>query len=100
MKKPTQKQKIEMYEKFLHKINMCVICCDNTGVQELVHNADMWSYGFRVGNGEPSEREQQRLVTEAFWRLCDTPKSDKETEERHKLYYEKKKEREKAAKNL
>jgi len=88
MKKPTQKQKIEMYEKFLHKINMCVICCDNTGIQELVHNADMWSYAFRVGNGGLSERQQQRVVTEAFWKLCDTPKSDKETEERQKKYLE------------
>jgi hypothetical protein len=54
----------------------------------------------RVGNGEPSEREQQRLITKAFWQLCDTPESDKEIEERQRIYTEKKKEREEAAKNL
>ena len=100
MKKPTQKQKIEMYEKFLHKINMCVMCCNDTGVRELVHNADMWSYAFRVGNGGLSERQQQRLITKALWKLCDTPESDKEVEERQRIYTEKKKEREEAAINL
>ena len=87
-KTPTQKEKIEMYEKFLHKINMCVMCCDDLGVQELVHNADMWSYMHRCGNGEPSEREQQRMINGRFWKLLDTPKSDEATKERQKRYSE------------
>jgi hypothetical protein len=62
------------------------MCCNDTGVRELVHNADDWSYMHRVGNGEPSEREQQRLITKAFWKLCDTPESDKEVEERQRKY--------------
>ena len=88
-KNPTLKEKVKMYEKFLHKINMCVMCCNNLGVQELVHNADMWSYMHRCGNGEPSEREQQRMINSRFWKLLDTPKSDKEVEERQKRYTEK-----------
>jgi len=88
-KTPTQKQKVEMYEKFLNKINTCVMCCDNLGIQELVHNADMWSYAHRCGNGEPTEREQQRIVNEKFWKLCDTPKSDEEVKARQKRYSEK-----------
>lgn len=87
-KTPTQKEKIEMYEKFLHKINMCVMCCDDLGIQELVHNADMWSYMHRCGNGEPSEREQQRMINSRFWKLLDTPKSDEATKERQKRYSE------------
>lgn len=83
---PTQKQKVEMYEKFLNKINMAVMCCDNLGIQELVHNADMWSYVHRCGNGEASDREQLRMVNEKFWKLCDTPRSDKEVKERQKKY--------------
>ena len=69
------------------------MCCDNLAIQELVHNADMWSYMHRCGNGEPSEKEQQRMVNEIFWKLCDTPKSEKEVEERQKKYSEKQKEK-------
>ena len=92
-KTPTLKEKVKMYEDFLHKINISVMCCDNLAIQELVHNADMWSYMHRCGNGEHSEREQQRMVNERFWKLCDTPKSDKEVEERQKKYSEKQKEK-------
>jgi hypothetical protein len=87
-KTPTLKEKVKMYENFLHKINMCVVYCDDLGIQELVHNADMWSYMHRCGNGEPSEKEQQRMVNEKFWKLLDTPKSDKEIEERQRKYSE------------
>lgn len=92
-KTPTLKEKVKMYEDFLHKINISVMCCDNLAVQELVHNADMWSYMHRCGNGEPYEREQQRMINESFWKLCDTPKSEKEVEERQKKYSEKQKEK-------
>lgn len=92
-KNPTLKEKVKMYEDFLHKINISVMCCDNLAIQELVHNADMWSYMHRCGNGEPSEKEQQRMVNEIFWKLCDTPKSEKEVEERQKKYSEKQKEK-------
>jgi hypothetical protein len=40
------------------------------------------------------------LITKAFWQLCDTPQSDKEVEERQRIYTEKKKEREEVAINL
>lgn len=87
-KTPTLEEKVEMYEDFLHKINMCVMCCNDLGVQELVHNADMWSYMHRCGNGEPSDNEQQRLIDSRFWNLLDTPKSDAAVEERQKKYLE------------
>lgn len=86
MKKPTQKQKIEMYESFLHKINSFCIACEDLGIQELVQNADTWSYMHRVGNGEISDRAQQRLITKAFWNLCETPKAYEAISERQKKY--------------
>lgn len=92
-KTPTLKEKVKMYEDFLHKINISVMCCDNLAVQELVHNADMWSYMHRCGNGEPSEREQQRMINSRFWRLLETPKADQEREERQKKYSERQKEK-------
>jgi len=87
-KTPTLKEKVAMYERFLNALNIGVTCVNNDMVRELVMNADRWSYAHRVGNGEPSEREQQRMINKAFWRLCDTPESDKATKERQKRYEE------------
>lgn len=94
MRTPTLKQKVEMYEAFLHKINSFIISCNNDGITELVENADNWSYSHRVGNGEPSDREQQRMINNAFWKLCDTPKADKAAEERQKAWTEAQKQKE------
>lgn len=91
MKIPTLKQKVEMYENFLHKINSFIVSCNNDGIKELIENADNWSYSHRVGNGEPSDREQQRLINNAFWKLLDTPKADKTVEEMQKKYTESRK---------
>ena len=64
----------------------------NIGVQELVTNADMWSYMHRCGNGELSNKEQKEIINGRFYKLCDTPKSDLETKARQKRYEEHQKE--------
>jgi hypothetical protein len=87
MKTPTLKQKVDQYEKFLHKINMCCISGNHGCVAELVANADSWSYSHRVSNGEFSDREQQQVINNAFWKLCDTPNADKVTQERQKVLW-------------
>ena len=86
MKKPTLKQKVEMYEAFLHKINLGVMCSNNLMIQELVANADGWSYAHRSGNGEISDRQQDQRIHNMFWKLCDTPESDKVAKERQKNF--------------
>jgi hypothetical protein len=86
MKSPTEKEKIEMYESFLHKINAFIVSCNNEGIKELVENADNWSYAHRVGNGEPSDEEQQQMIDKAFWKLLNTPKADTATREMQKAY--------------
>jgi hypothetical protein len=86
MKTPTLKEKVLMYENFLHKINMFCISCNNDGIKELIDNADNWSYSHRVGNGEFSDRKQQKLINNQFWRLCETPNADKTTKERQQKY--------------
>lgn len=88
MKTPTNKQKIEMYESFLHRINSFLISGNNEGIGELIQNADDWSYSHRRGNGELSDRDQQKIINNTFWKLCDTPISDKKTAERQKKYQE------------
>lgn len=88
MKTPTLRQKVDQYESFLHKINSFIVSCNNEGIKELVENADNWSYSHRVGNGEPSDAEQQRMIDNAFWKLLDTPKTYKILEEMQKKYSE------------
>jgi hypothetical protein len=88
MKTPTLKEKVAQYESFLHKINSFIVSCNNDGIRELVQNADIWSYSHRVGNGEPSDREQQRMINNAFLKLLDTPEADKASKERQQKYTE------------
>lgn len=63
--------KIQQYESFLHKINTACTACNNKAVQQLVSNANSWSYAHRAGNGMPSDEEQQEMVDRAFDKLCD-----------------------------
>jgi len=78
---PTLKDKVKVYEQFLHKISMACTCMDNLAIQELVQNADAFSYAHRQGNGELSDRQQQELINAKFWMLLYTPKADKAREE-------------------
>ena len=87
-KTPTLKEKVAQYESFLHKINSFIVSCNNDGISELIQNADNWSYSHRVGNGEPSDREQQRMINNAFWKLLHTPEADKISTERQIKYTE------------
>ena len=100
MKTPTLKQKVDQYESFLHRINMFIISSNNDGIGELIGNADDWSYSHRIGNGELSDRKQQQAINNAFWKLCDTPKSDKVAQERQKAWMEMTKQKEEAFLNL
>jgi hypothetical protein len=90
MKKPTLKEKVAVYEEFLHKINMFCIICDNEGIKELVTNADNWSYAHRSGEFV-TDKQRDEMINSAFWKLCDTPETDKRITERQKKYSENKK---------
>ena len=87
MKTPTLKQKVEMYENFLHKINMFIISGNNEGIREIVNNADNWSYSHRSGEFL-THKQRQKMINDMFQKLCDTPKADKETKERQKAWTE------------
>lgn len=86
MKTPTNKEKIQQYEAFLHKINACIVSCNHEAISELIQNADNWSYAHRRGNGELTDKQQDSIIAGAFWRLLDTPKADKITQDRQKAY--------------
>lgn len=72
-KQPTLKEKVKMYEKFLHDIQMYSVCCRGDLIQVLVNNACSWSYSHRVGNGEYSDKEQDSIVVANFWKLTTVP---------------------------
>jgi hypothetical protein len=69
---PTDKEKIAQYERFLHAINMSIMCHNHKRIEGLIHNADMWSYAHRYGNGEIEESEQDKIIARKFWKLCET----------------------------
>ena len=85
MKIPTLKQKVEMYENFLHKINIFIISGNNDGIRELVNNADNWSYAHRSGEFL-TDKQRRKMINDMFQKLCDTPKADKASTERQKAW--------------
>jgi len=88
MKTPTIKQKVLIYEEFLHKLNACLMSGNNEAIGELIKNADNWSYAHRRGNGEFSDNQQQKIINNAFWKLLDTPNSDAIVKERQRKWTE------------
>jgi hypothetical protein len=88
MKTPTLKEKVSRYEDFLHKLNACLISGNNEAIGELIQNADNWSYAHRRGNGELSDKKQQEIINNAFWKLLDTPNSDAIVKERQRKWTE------------
>lgn len=80
----TAKEKLEMYEKFLHKLSMYCITNEHDGIAELVKNADRWSHGY--GTDYQDEKEQKRYLTWAFRTLCNTPETDSKIRKRQRAY--------------
>jgi hypothetical protein len=77
-KKPTLRQKVEMYERFLHQINLFMICSSDAGIKALLKNADNWSYAHRCGDGELSEKEIEKNINKHFWNLLEVPATTKD----------------------
>ena len=69
---PKLREKVEMYENFLHRINAACVSMNDESIKKLIANADAWSYAHRVGNGEYSDIQQQRIINNAFYRLLET----------------------------
>ena len=79
---PTKDEELHMYRGFLHDLNtFASIVMDHHAVHDLIGNACDWSYAHRVGNGEPTEEEQEQIVANNFWDLREV----RPREERHDL---------------
>lgn len=67
----SDKEKIRVYEEFLHTLQMYTVVMDAGAIGKLVGNACDWSYAHRVGNGQHSDEEQQAIVDKTFKKLTD-----------------------------
>lgn len=57
-----QKQRLFVYEQFMHKISIHCTTMNTKKIQEAVSLIDQWSYAHRQGNGELSPHQQQALI--------------------------------------
>ena len=69
MKRPTNKEKIARYESLFHSINNAATACRDDLISKYIRQIDHWSYSHRMGNGMLSESKQNKLITEAFYKL-------------------------------
>ena len=65
----TQKERLRIYEQFMHHMSMYVTTMKSEKIQEGVCLMDSWSYAHRCGNGELSERQQRKLVDAVVRRM-------------------------------
>jgi hypothetical protein len=80
------KDKLKIYEDFLHKINLFRLSGNSVGIGELIDNADNWSWSHRVGNGAIEEDVMTANVERLTRVLTDTPKADEATRLRQEQY--------------
>jgi hypothetical protein len=74
MKKPTLKEKVEVYEKFLFRLNFHrTITMNEKGVFALLKLADGWCDAHSTGNGEKPDKQIQENVNHAFEKLKKLP---------------------------
>lgn len=69
VKKPTDQQKILIYEGFLHDINLALLICDQKMLNKLIKNANEWSLAHKTRDGEYTEKERQEIIAAKFWEL-------------------------------
>ena len=64
MKKPTLKEKVEVYEALFHQLNFHrTLTMKEKGVMRLMGLIDAWSYAHRV---EGTEEDRQKRIAIAF----------------------------------
>lgn len=65
----TKDERLKIYEKFFHRINMYCITMNSEQIAKAIGIIDSWSYAHRQGNGELSDYEQNKLVEHAIKRM-------------------------------
>lgn len=65
----TNKQRKEIYEDFLHKVALVALVHNQEKIIEGIKIIQDWSYAHRVGNGEYSDYEQQKIVDKVIAKM-------------------------------
>lgn len=65
----TNKQRKEIYEDFLHKVALVAQIHNQAKITEGLKIIQDWSYAHRVGNGEYSDWEQQKIVDKVIAKM-------------------------------
>jgi len=60
---------MRVYEQFMHQVQMYALVHNQLKLNEAITLMCDWSYAHRVGNGEYSERQQQRIVDQVVARM-------------------------------
>lgn len=66
-----QKDRLKIYESFFHKINSAVLTFNHDKIATAIKLIDDWGYAHRVGNGEPTQRQQQAIVDRVVNKMKD-----------------------------
>ncbi len=70
VKRPTQKEKIAVYEDLLHNVQLYAeVTMDEARMKAIIGRICAWSYAHRQGNGELSDEQRDNRIDSAFWNL-------------------------------
>lgn len=69
MSKPSKKLKAELFDQIVNEANLAKITSDGTRIRMIVDAMDSYSYAHRVGNGENTERQQNKIIARAWENL-------------------------------
>lgn len=70
-RKMTNQQRLKIYEQFFHKISINCTTMNNEKIKDAVGLIYSWSYAHRCGNGELSDKQQQKLIDSVVKKMED-----------------------------
>lgn len=71
MRKPYAKEKVWVYEQLMHSLALAYQMGNSQRISELLSLIEQWSYAHRVGNGTLSDRAQDNLIKQEFYRIMN-----------------------------
>ena len=69
LKQAKTKERIMVYEDMLHALHFAQVAMNPGRVGKLLDSISNWSYSHRMGNGELTDEEQQKLIEKAFHKM-------------------------------
>lgn len=67
----TQKERLKIYESFLHQFQLHIMLNNEAKIKEGLQIINRWSYAHRSGNGQLSDYEQKKQVEHVIEQMGD-----------------------------